>query len=458
MEALKDKKHFIAVVGGSISGSEAAGVLASKGFKVVVFEMNNLPYGKIEDGLPCWHVGLRDKQEKNIDEKLDHKNIIYVPKVQIGKDIAFKDLVENWGFTAVILANGAWRDREIPIKNIGKFRGKELIYQNSLLFWFNHKHEPDYSGRIYEMEDDAVVIGGGLASLDVMKIGMIELVQKALKQQKDVFVDMFELEKKGIARVLEENNTSLEDLGLKGMTLVYRRNAKDMPLKSPKDHSEESKRKAEEVSEKLLNKYVEKYLFRFLPLHIPVDYIEHNCSLKGVVFQKVEIKEGKVVPVEKFLTLQTSQLISSIGSLPKQIEGLPYERDWLKMHKDVDYMVDGFDNVFAVGNAVTGRGNIQESKIHGKKITEKIIEEQLVNIDLLEVWLKSFNEKVTEETHREVESIEKFIKGKKIQPDEVIDGILEKIADFHKKSGYTTYREWIRSKTPVRLENILKES
>jgi len=451
----KSKKHYIAIIGGSISGSEAANVLANKGFRVVVFEMNSLPYGKIEDGLPCWHVGLRDKQEKNIDAKLDHENIRYVPKVQIGKDLPFKDLVENWGFSAVILANGAWKDRELPVKNIEKFRGKELIYQNSLLFWFNHKHEPGYNGKVYEMQDGAVVVGGGLASLDVMKIGMIEIVQKALKEQKGLDFNMFELEKKGIDKILKDNNTSMEELGLQGMTLVYRREAKDMPLKAPKDNSPESKKKAEEVSDKLLNKYVDKYLFKFLPLHIPVDFIEHNCSLKGIVFQKVEINDGRVVPIEEYQTLQTSQVISSIGSLPKQIEGLPYDRDWLKMKKDVNYMVDGFDNVFAVGNAVTGKGNIQESKIHGRKITEKIIEEQLIDVDLLEEWLKSFNEKVTDETRKETDSVENFIKDQPVRSDEIISGILEKTKAFHDKTGYTTYKEWINSNTPVRLENMI---
>ena len=69
MEAYK--KHYIAVIGGSISGSEAANLLAQNGFKVVVFEMNKLPYGKIEDGLPSWHISLRDRQQKEIDKKLN---------------------------------------------------------------------------------------------------------------------------------------------------------------------------------------------------------------------------------------------------------------------------------------------------------------------------------------------------------------------------------------------------
>ena len=109
------KKHYIAIIGGSISGSEAAFILAEKGYRLVVFEMNDLPYGKIEDGLPNWHINLRNKQEKNIDLKLNHPNVRYVPNVRIGDNLNFDDLVNNWGFTVVILANGAWKDRALPI-------------------------------------------------------------------------------------------------------------------------------------------------------------------------------------------------------------------------------------------------------------------------------------------------------------------------------------------------------
>ena len=34
------KKHYVAIIEGSISGSEAAKILAENGFRVVVFEMN----------------------------------------------------------------------------------------------------------------------------------------------------------------------------------------------------------------------------------------------------------------------------------------------------------------------------------------------------------------------------------------------------------------------------------
>ena len=43
---------------------------------VIVFEQNPRPYGKIEDGLPRWHVKQRRDEYEEINERLDHPNII----------------------------------------------------------------------------------------------------------------------------------------------------------------------------------------------------------------------------------------------------------------------------------------------------------------------------------------------------------------------------------------------
>jgi flavin-dependent dehydrogenase len=55
-------QFVVAVVGGATAGAEAAGMLAARGITTVVFEQNPRPYGKIEDGLPRWHVKLRKKE------------------------------------------------------------------------------------------------------------------------------------------------------------------------------------------------------------------------------------------------------------------------------------------------------------------------------------------------------------------------------------------------------------
>ncbi len=449
------KKNYVAVIGGSVSGSQAANILAEKGYSVVVFEMNDLPYGKIEDGLPKWHVNLRDKQEKSIDQKLSHPNIYFVPRAKIGRDIEFEEILNDWGFSIIIFANGAWKDRALPIEGIDKFINNGLVYQNTLLYWYNHKHEPDYKGLKFELKDRSIVIGGGLSSLDVMKLGMIELVQNALKKEKGIDIDMFTFEKKGIAKVLNEIGLTLKDLNLYGMTLVYRRNATDMPLKSPKDNTEENINKAREVSDKLLKKYAENFLFHFIPLSSPIDKVEENGKLKGIVFQKNEIINGKLqTKKEDTFVLETPMLISSIGSLPEMINGLTYQNSLLKMVGKNGYQVDGFPNVFAIGNAVTGKGNIRESKKHGVLMTNKIIDDHMKTSDFFEEWLSVYNEGIEEDVMEQVCEIENEILAKDSMSDSVFQNISDRTKAYQEKVGYGNYQEWIRTKTPVRLENI----
>jgi ferredoxin--NADP+ reductase len=451
------KKHYVAIIGGSISGSEAANILAKNGFRVVVFEMNKLPYGKIEDGLPKWHINLRNRQINEIDSKLDQENIQFVPITKIGKDIDFLDLVNNWGFSAIILANGAWEDRVLPILAINKFINKELVYQNSFIYWFNHKHEKNYDGLNFSVKNNTIVVGGGLASLDVIKIVMIEIVKKQLFVKKGIEVDLFTLEKEGINTILEKFNIDFNELEIGKAKLIYRRTAKDMPLKSPKDEKKESIEIAEKVSEKLLNKYQEKYLFEFVPFCIPVDFIEKDNKLIEIIFQKVHVENGKIKPIKNsFLNIKTEMVISSIGSIPEKINGLKYEYSTLKMREEADYHVFGFDNVFAIGNAVTGRGNIQESKKHGQLMTEKIIDKHLTE-EVFEQWLINHNKRIRSEVAEQIDSIVKEISDAKIQPKSIIQEIINKTDAIHNRIGYTNYKSWTHKNMPVRLEELLKE-
>ncbi|MEJ2637873.1 MAG: FAD-dependent oxidoreductase, partial [Calditrichia bacterium] len=220
--------HFVAIFGSGVAGSEAAYQLARRGIYSVIFEQNVLPYGKIEEGLPKWHNKLRDKEEEKIDQRLSDPHIYFAPKVKLGLDYHLQDVLE-WGFSAVLLAVGAWKDRSLPIQGIDDYIGRGLYYQNSFVSWFNHTHEPGYAGPKLEIRDGAIVIGGGLASLDVMKILMLETTLKAL-HEKGHQTDLFTLEREGIAAVLKGLGLTLSNLGLKGSTLYYSRKIEDMKL------------------------------------------------------------------------------------------------------------------------------------------------------------------------------------------------------------------------------------
>ena len=175
--------HAVAVIGGATAGAEIAHRLAERGIAVSVFDQNPRPYGKVEDGLPRWHVGLRTKEYANIDSKLSSPGVSFVPNTKIGEDISFEEIVNSWGFSAVVLANGAWRDRSLPIEGADEWIGKGLLYQNPFVIAFNHGEDDAYDGPTFPILDNALVIGGGLASVDVAKIHTLSLTVAKLAER-----------------------------------------------------------------------------------------------------------------------------------------------------------------------------------------------------------------------------------------------------------------------------------
>lgn len=450
--------HTIAIIGGSISGSEAAYLLATNDFKIVVFEMNALPYGKIEDGLPNWHINLRNRQMKAIDANLSHPNITVVPMIKVGTDFSFEDLLNEWKFSAVILANGAWFDRRLSVPGSELLTNDSLVYQNPFIYWFNHKHESNYQGDSISLKNKIIVVGGGLASLDVVKAIMIEKVGAKISEKYEVRISPFDIEKKGVSYFLDVYNETLESLKIEQVHLMYRRAPGDMPLKSPKNDSKEEILKAKEISLRMLTKYLEKYQFEVLSHTMPVGIEQKEGILKGVFCKRTTVENGKVRIIEnsEFL-FECDQIISSIGSLPEEISGLPYEYGALQMKGEEKYQVSGYSNVFAVGNAVTGRGNIQESKQHGRKMTSKIIEEHLSQ-DALETWVTGQNERISERVKVQVEGIVSEVK-KQPKPDTLIlKNIETKIGEIHARIKFTSYSEWISNHIPERLEDQISDN
>src|SRR5262249_5305019 len=150
---------------------------------VAVIEQNPRPFGKIEDGLPRWHVKQRKDEYEEINRRLDHPNIQFVPLTRMGDDISYEELRQGWGLSAVVLAHGAWRDRPFPAEGADKFVEHGLVYQNRLIYWFNHYLEKGYNGPRYDLPAGVIVVGGGLASIDVVKVLQIETALGALRNR-----------------------------------------------------------------------------------------------------------------------------------------------------------------------------------------------------------------------------------------------------------------------------------
>ena len=363
----------IAVIGGATAGAEVAHRLAEAGAFVVVFEQNPRPYGKIEDGLPRWHHELRRKEYRTIDAKLSHPRVHFVPNTRIGRDIEFEDLARRWGFHAVILANGAWRDRPLPIEGADAYVGRGLVYQNPFIIWFNHADEKDWSGERFEAIDDALVVGGGLASIDVAKVLMLETTRAKLRER-GIDEPLLALELKGIPKVLERHGLRFEDLGLAGCTLFYRRRLEDMPLvEIPEGATPDRRAKAEAARRKLLEKAIEKYRFRVEPLAAPDGLVVEDGRLVGLRFRRTRIDDGKLVTTDETFERRGRIVISSIGSIPEPIPGIAMKGE-LFAFADWDLgRLDAYPTVFSAGNVVTGKGNIVASRKHASHVAERAV-------------------------------------------------------------------------------------
>lgn len=372
---MNPREHFVAIIGGAISGSVAAEIFADHGIRVAVFEQNARPYGKIEDGLPRWHVEQRKQEYARIDARLRKRGVYFIPCTKIGRDIDFDDLSKNWGFSAVILANGAWRDRDLGVPGASAYVGKGLVYQNPFIYWYNHKNERSYNGPRYETPDGALVVGGGLASLDVVKVLQLENYERALRAR-GIETNVHELEK-GIPAVCKEHGVRPEDLGVKGCLLIYRRREQDMPLaQAPDNPTPDQMAKTEQVRQKVLRLARDKYLFRFQDRRIATGLLVESGRLVGlkVAETKTEGRRADPIPGSE-QEIRAPLVISSIGSVPEILPGISMKGEYYAFSDEPTPRHTEHRHVFGVGNVVTGQGNIRVSLVHSQGVTKRLINE-----------------------------------------------------------------------------------
>lgn len=370
---LETPRHAVAVIGGACSGAECAEILANAGCYVTVFEQNARPFGKIEDGLPRWHDNQRRQEYVKIAAKLSKPSVDYVPKTAIGRDVSLADL-RAWGFSAVVLACGAWRDRPVGVPGASDDASSGFAYQNPFIYWFNHHEEKAYDGPKFPIADGGIVIGGGLASIDCTKVLMLETVAAKLRERGE-HVDVVEMEHMGLAKFLESKKLTLADLGLRGATLIYRRSVREMPVAAFKDGADDaSKLKTMETREKLITLFQQKFLAGFRANLLPKEIVRgadgRVCGLRVVTTRTEGRKVVEVPGTEE--VIPTTFIVSSIGSIPEPIPGLPVKGEF---YDYTDWNLGRFADLpefFGVGNVVTGQGNIAISRRHAKTVSDAL--------------------------------------------------------------------------------------
>lgn len=440
LQALKDAtepKPVVAIIGGAVAGSEAAAACAARGAIPVVFEQGARPYGKIEDGLPRWHEKLRVKEYGKINENLGAAEVIFVPQTQIGSDLSWAELYGEVGLSAIVLANGAWRDRRLPIDGADAYEGRGLVYQNEFVYWFNHYEEEGYDGPTFDIPDGAIVVGGGLASIDVVKIVNLELYARALRGR-GIEVDIIDMEIKGIPRILEIHGVTAEELDVKGCTLYYRRRKEDMPLASADNPTPEQLAKLEGARVKIMDRVIRKYFVKFEELSVPIETLVEGDRLAGIRFQKTEVVDGRVRGLEGTeFDARSSMVISSIGSIPRPIEGIPTKGELYHYDSWDTGEVHGLPGVFGLGNVLTGKGNIRDSRANAIEIIEKVVAAYLGVGEPLE--------ETSGGASAEVAAVAAQASAAEPMTVDAMKALASRIDARHEAIGYTDFASWIAS-------------
>lgn len=376
----------VAVIGGATAGAEVASRLAERGVLVTVFEQNARPFGKIEDGLPRWHSKLRDKEYARITEKLSAPRIEFVPNTALGKDVQFDELLASksqagWNFTAIVLANGAWRDRPLEVQagpDPESLIGHGFEYQNPFVISFNHAFDEHYTGRRIPIpKGGGVVIGGGLAAIDVAKILNLQSTHLALAER-GIDVSTNELEHAGIPTILESHGLTWQDLGIRAATVCYRRRVADMAVVSMPDGADQARRaQIEATREKFIAKVRAKYQVEIEPLVGPEALAVENGRVTGLVLRRNVMADGRLVRTDETFELPANIVVSSIGSIPLEIPGIPMRGELYDFDPNRPGNLTNRDDVFAVGNVLTGKGNIAVSRRHAIEISDSAIEAYL---------------------------------------------------------------------------------
>ena len=152
----------VAIVGSGPAGLAAADQLNQMGHSVEVYERSDRIGGLLMYGIPNMKLG-KDVVDRRIN-LLENEGIKFITNVDIGKDIAMKELEDN--FDAVILTTGATQARDLPAENreaVGIYPAMEFLTSNTKSLLDNG--HPDQSN-LSAQGKNVIVIGGGDTGTD----------------------------------------------------------------------------------------------------------------------------------------------------------------------------------------------------------------------------------------------------------------------------------------------------
>ncbi len=143
----------VAVIGSGPAGMTIAIILASRGYKITVFEARDQIGGIMRYGIPNFRLphSILDRYA----DKLKELGIYLRPNFAIGQSTSIQDLFDD-GYKAVYVGTGAWKPRRLRIP--GETFG-------NVHFAINYLNNPD----AVDVGDTVAIIGAGNSAMDVAR-------------------------------------------------------------------------------------------------------------------------------------------------------------------------------------------------------------------------------------------------------------------------------------------------
>jgi hypothetical protein len=204
---------------------------------------------------------------------------------------------------------------------------------------------------------------------------------------------------------------------------------------------------------KILDKAQRKYLFDFEERRVPTGLIVDDGRLLGLQMSRTEVNDGRVATVagseEPVLGPLT---VSSIGSIPEPIPGIPQLGDVYKYADEkLGLLVEGPTAVYAAGNVLTGKGNIKDSLESGTAVGTHVAEAYLGVAD--DGALASLADAARQHARQEGQQIAESLTARPMLRPEQVTAIMRRVRERQSAVGYDgNYRQWIAKVTPPDLQ------
>lgn len=159
----------VAVIGSGPSGLACAADLAKAGYDITIFEALHKAGGVLQYGIPEFRLPKESVVAHEI-ENLKSLGVKIETNVIVGKTVTIDQLLEEEGFKAIFIGQGAGLPKfmNIPGENLnGVFSANEFLTRNNLMQAYREDADtPIYAG------SRTVVVGGGNVAMDAARTAL----------------------------------------------------------------------------------------------------------------------------------------------------------------------------------------------------------------------------------------------------------------------------------------------